>query len=410
MLKEEKQILWRTSATFLGAAMPLLLIGRAVMAACLLFGLILGLVATKGHSLRSSIRYFTSSRIVHLGLAVLATYALATVFAINQEHSANHLIQMTGMGLFAFLLYLTLREMPVRHVHLMMQTLFVSTLVILLLAGLDAFLNDPRLSSALHGRKAGQLHRLNYMSSVFAVMLPFVWAWLIRRVQENEPLAMKLAIPFAALSFWVLFACGGRAGWVAGVVAASVFVIRAVSLGDLSMKLRHWLGLVVAVMVAPLAYGLARGFEFLQARLEIQSTIENGVTAYSGGSGRLDIWQFALDNMLINPFTGIGLNGFRNLPLPAYDIASNAHPHNFVLQLALETGALGLVVTLAFFVSVLTVFYKYAKGNLFGAAAFASLIAFFTASLFNTSIFQPWWLMFFVFAAVVGARIGWSDK
>lgn len=404
MMREEQQVMWRFAAVLIGCAMPAMLLGRAVTAVCLALGILLGLLATHGTSLRSSLRYMAQSKLLWIAASLVVSFGLSTVFSIDVSHSLQHFVQLLGIGVMAFLFYLVVREMPARMLRLSLQSLCITTLVVLVLVLVDAFGHDPRLAQALHGDKAQNLHRLNYMSSVLAVLIPFLWAWLLQREREHEVLASRFAVPVSILSFWAVFACGGRAGWVAATLAAAVFLVVTGRRFNLTLHTKHWLIGIVVVVLGPLFYGLSRGFDVMMARISMAGE------HYGIGSGRVGIWEFAVSHMFDNPLTGIGLGAFRKLPLPAEGIISNSHPHNFVLQLGLESGILGLLAGLALMVFLLRQFWVYAQGNIYGLAAFCSLLAFFTASLANTSIFQAWWLTFLVFVSIFGLRLGWSER
>lgn len=404
MHKDEKQILWRTSATMLGAAMPLFLLGKAVLVVLLALGLVSGLVATKGHSLRSSIQFFLSSKMLWLSACVVAAFGVSSVFALNPQQSVQHFLQMSGVFVFAFLFYLVLREMPSRYVHLLLQVLVVVTLFVAVLAGLDSVLNDQRLAQALHGRKALMPNRLAFMSNVLAVLLPFVWAWLVRRHREQHPLALKFAVPVVVGLSWVVVLCGGQSGVLAFVVSSLVFAVYAFKTGELDWHWRQWVGLAIGFVSLPLVMALVKGVD----GLVVFAGLENGV--FFVGSDHIAIWRHAAAHLLDSPLTGIGLNGFRNLPMPPEGLPSVAHPHNFVLQIMLETGVVGSVFVFVLFGWIFYRFWGYARKNLFGVAALASLVAFMIASLADTSIFQPWWVTFFVFLSLLGARVGWAGK
>ena len=404
MKREERHILWNTSATLMGMAMPAMLFGPAVMAVLLVLGVLVGLAATKDTSLRSTLNTLYQAPAMRLGAAVLVSYAVSCIFAIDPKHAFHHWQQLLGMAITAALLFFVLREMPTRYVEELLKILSVTLLVVIALVLADAFLNDERLSRALHDEKWNQVHRLNFMSSVLCVLLPFLWAWMIQNVRHRNKLAQWFALPVGLISFLAVFVAGGRAGWVAITLAAIVFLWVAGTRHHLTLHKRHWFMGAVAIALGPLAYGLSRGFNVMHERLNVLSET-NGF-----GSGRLDIWQFAFSHFWDNPLTGIGLQGFRKLPLPPEGIVSNAHPHNFLIQLYLETGGIGLILTWLLIVYVVRQFWGYAQKNIYGLAALSGLVAFFTASLANTSIFQPWWLLFVIFTAVFGARIGWAVK
>jgi O-antigen ligase len=403
MLKEERHIFWATSAALIGAAMPLILIGRAVSAGALILGIIIGLIATRGTSLRSTMETLRQSQLCRIIAIMFVAFAASIPLAVDPAHAGKHMLQILGMGFASFLLYTAMREMPRRYVTTVIQFLGVTTVCMAVLAGLDAFLADERLSAALHGRKWQSLHRLNYMSSVLAVLLPFLWAWLLRRHRDGATLAKWFALPVILGTFLIIFVCGGRAGWVGATAAAFFFLWHASMHHNLVIHRKHWFLGALVVFLGPVAYGAVRGFGAMWDRLGFGE-------ALGLGSGRLEIWSFAIKHFGDNPITGIGLGNFRKLPIPPEGIVSNAHPHNFVIQIYLETGMLGALASAAFVFYILRLFKHYAEGHLYGLAAYASLIAFFVASLANTSIFQPWWLTFMVFAAVLGNRAGWTGK
>jgi hypothetical protein len=404
MLKEERHIFWATSAVLIGAAMPLILIGRAVSAGALILGIIIGLIATKGTSLRSTMETLKTSKMCRIIGVMLVAFAASIPFAIDPAYAANKMLQIMGMAFASLLLYTAMREMPRRYVTTVIQVLGVTTVCIAFLAGLDAFLNDERLSSALHGRKWNNLHRLNYMSSVLGVLLPFLWAWMLRRHRDGATLAKWFALPLILVTFLIVFVCGGRAGWVGATAAAIFFLWGASKYHNVVIHRKHWFMGGLAVLLGPVAYGAVRGFDVMKERLSLLGET-NGI-----GSGRLEIWNFAIKHFGDNPLTGIGMGNFRKLPIPEEGIVSNAHPHNFVIQLYLETGAFGLLTATVFIFYLLRLFKHYSEGHLYGLAAYAGLIAFFVASLANTSIFQPWWLTFMVFVAILGNRAGWTGK
>jgi hypothetical protein len=100
---------------------------------------------------------------------------------------------------------------------------------------------------------------------------------------------------------------------------------------------------------------------------------------------------------------GVGVSNFRVLPT-----SIDLHPHNWVLQLWLETGLLGLGIFVALCGALLWRFGQFAKNQVFGAAALSSLVAFLVCGLASTSIVNAWWLTFFAFSALLGWRVGWG--
>lgn len=390
-------ILWHISTFFLGIALPTVLMGRAVMFACLGVGILTGLIATKGASLRGTVRILTSAKLMWLLCAIYVVLLLSSLVGINPDHSMAKMQDMVAVAAAGIALFFTLREMPGEQVERLTTTLVIATCVMLAVALIDAVVAWPWLSEILHRDKALTTHRLNFLSSVIAVLAPFVWAKMLIAAQEREVWAQRLVWPMGVLTIMMVLVCGGRAGWLAMGVAVVLFVWQAGKHHHLILHRRHWLLGICAGALGLLGYGYSRGWEYLWERMNLWA----GSRGFGGGRG--EIWQVAWNHIGDNWLVGIGPQGFRYLPEQA-----DFHPHNFILQLLLETGLIGFALVMAAIIWITASFASYAKHNLYGLAAFCSLIAFWTASLANTSVFNIWWLTFFVFMAIFGWRVGWS--
>ena len=242
MLQEDKQILWRASAVLIGLSLPAMLIGKGLMFGLLVLGIICGLMATKDESLRATVRLLLNSRITLAVVAFMAALMPGVATGIDPLFALE---QWGEIGLFclgAAALFITLREMPGRHLELLLKALAIATMVVCGLALLDALLHDPRLSGALHGAdKASSLYRLNFMSGALAVILPFVWARLTVKSREGEPFAMRIAPIAAAFGFVVAIACGGRAGWAGLMAGTFVFLLMASRYHGLVIHKKNWM-------------------------------------------------------------------------------------------------------------------------------------------------------------------------
>ncbi|MCP5404954.1 MAG: O-antigen ligase family protein [Pseudomonadaceae bacterium] len=400
MKNEDKKMLWRISAVLLGAALPcILLLKPGLTYGLLAVGLLVGLTATKGDSLRGSVRLMLDSWVVVLCVLMLGSFLVSSAMAAEAAVSFDKWLDvLLAMGVAAGM-FILLRQMPGAYVEVLLKSMAVTAFCMMGLALLDALLDEPRLSLFIHGsdKYTGQ-YRLNFFSSALAVILPFVWARLLMKAKEGEPFARKVALPGAAVSLLTLVVCGGRAGWAGGMVAVVVFLYMAGRYHKLVVHARHWLSVALVVVAGLGVYALAYGPEFVLKRLMIVPEGGRGMM-----SGRLEVWQSALAHIDDAPLFGVGLMGFRHLPG-----AVDMHPHNWVLQMLLETGLVGTALFVALMGVLLASFVRYAKANLYGVAALASLLAFLTAGLANTSIFNMWWVSFFVFTSLLGWRAGWA--
>ena len=401
MLQEDKQILWRASAVLIGAAMPAMLLGKGMLFVLVLLGMLTGLMATKDESLRATIKLFLNSRVTMLSLVLMATLLVGVATGINPAFALDHWLQVATVMVGGAALFITLREMPGRHVELLLKVLAVGTMVAAAISMVDAFAHDPRLSAALHGQEMALTpYRLNFMSSVLAVVLPFVWARLLLKAREGEPFAMRIALPAATFGFMAAMICGGRAGWVGLIVAAVIFLALAGRYHSIVIHKKHWLLGLVAFFGSLGLYAVAVGWDFMWERTSIVGEMGHGRGMLSG---RGDVWMEAVVHLLDKPLFGIGVMNYRNLPG-----AADLHPHCWLLQMLLEGGIVSTAVFIALMTLVLVRFFRFAKGNIYGAAGVASVSAFLVSGLANTSIFNGWWMTFLLMASILAWRAGWG--
>ena len=383
--------MWAFSAFFMAVAVPSLLVGRAVMFVFLSLGLIVGLLASR--NILDTVKTALTSPIAKILVIILVAFFIISINAVNPARSFDIAWQMVYMALSTLGLYVVFSSMPKDKTKFLWRTLHASTLFICALCIIDAFFQISFLGEFLHGNKAGNVHRLNFMSPVLAMLLPFIWVY---EMKYEDNLLKRYG--FVLLVFWAVFICGGRAGWIAMLASLTVFLF--LMWQQQKFKLRWYQPIVAisALALGPVLFGFAKGWAQFQERLNI-------VPESTGfASGRMGIWQFALDHMNDNPLTGIGLGNFRNLPLPENGLVSNAHPHNFVLQIGLETGLLGSV-TVSILLVILTLSLWKSRTNAAGIATGCAVIAFFVSALANTSIFQAWWLILLPFVVTLGITL-----
>ncbi|NBX85938.1 MAG: O-antigen ligase domain-containing protein [Proteobacteria bacterium] len=405
MQAEDKQLLWRASSLLLGFALPTILLGKAVVFVLLGLGLITGGLATKDESLRATVRLMLESRITWL-VVVFMLWALVGVFVgIDVAYSFDKWLQLLIAAVVAAVLFMVLREMPGRHVENLLWALVAGTLVMAGLGMLDALWGYERLSAALHGvDKATTPYRLNFVSSALAVLLPFVWARLFMKARDGEAFAVRFGLAFAALSVVALLVCGGRAGWVGGIFSLVLFLWLGGRYHGVAIHRWQWLVGILLVPASMALYALAYGQQFMWERASVlgEAGVGRGLL-----SGRLEVWSIALQEVLNGGMGqlvwGIGVMNYRNLPQ-----AVDLHPHNWAIQLLLETGVVGLGLFVVMMGMVLVRFFGFAKGNIYGVAAVAAVGGFLLSGLANTSIFNLWWLAYLIFVCLLGWRAGWS--
>lgn len=404
MLQEDKHILWRASALCLGMALPSMLIGKSVMYVLLVLGICAGLMATKDESLRATVRMVLDSWLSLLVLLLMGALLTGVAMGINPAYAFMQWTEMALLLLFGgTALFMTLREMPGRHVELLMKVLVISTMTAAVLAMFDAFVHEPRLSAMMHGDGMSRSpYRLNFISSILAVIVPFVWARMLIKSREGEPFAVRVAPWVTAFSFMAVIVCGGRSGWIAMLVAALLFAAMISRYHGFVIHKKHWLAGAALIMVSLGLYAFSFGLDFMLARTTLAGEADIGRGMLSG---RLEIWEKSVQGFLQAPLFGIGVMNYRNLPG-----AIDPHPHNILLQMLLEGGLVTFVMFCALVGVLVFRFVNLAKGNIYGVAALASTVAFLTSSMAHSSIFHGWWFCFFLFLSMLGWRAGWGGS
>lgn len=228
--------------------------------------------------------------------------------------------------------------------------------------------------------------------SVMALLLPFICA---KTVDKDNIFAYIILTTILI----ALFCTGGRSGWLAAFAGTTLWIILSFFTPQgLSKKIGLKLGvcLLAGSVIGLYAYKLLIGAQRFARRVTMDE-------AAGAGSGRLEIWAFVLDNIPENLWLGIGPRGYRALDFSGQSLTSDMHVHNFLLEWLLETGILGTVPILLLlaiiFFAFLQAFFKNrdhlspSKARRY-IACISSFVAFFTASLFATSIFHSWWFTF----------------
>ena len=116
------------------------------------------------------------------------------------------------------------------------------------------------------------------------------------------------------------------------------------------------------------------------------------------------IWQFAYHHVFDHPLIGWGVNSAPGIP-GANDMVEGfnqavlpAHPHNWFMEIWLETGLIGVIpmVLLVVGCSVVSLRLAYKDGLRVAGPVLSILAAFWFAGLFNYSFWTSWWFAVFI--------------
>lgn len=385
---------WKVSAFFIGGGLPLILFGKAVLATWFSLGLIFGCLAMfEERPSWQEIKDVFLSNIAKVTLIVLLIFSASALQSVDQHYSLVRFYEMFYLSVASGLLVLILNKMPKEYVYLSFKVLCVATLFIAFLVLADSFINNERLSYTLHGRKWEDIERLEQLGSILAILSPFVWTWLFKLSRKDDYWSQKLGLAVSYLLLFTVVVCGGVAGWFAVFAGALVYLVMGGKWHALALNTKHWLLLPCAIFVAFLGYFTASGVAHLQDNKYLDRYSEY-----------VQFIEKSIDTLSTTPVLGVGVNATRFLPTPDAVIGKSIS-QNFLLQLILETGFLGLVAALVLIGMVLYRLYRYARVNVYGLAGVSSMVAFFVASLANTSIFNAWWLAFFIALSSLSIRL-----
>lgn len=392
---EQTNLAWRLAAFFIGAALPLKVFGPSVMFVWLLLGILFGFAAM-GRTLWQGVTWSGMFKTTGCrnGFVVMLTLAVSTLFGIDPTHAARQLYELSLVSAGGLLLFVALRDMPNRHVHTLLHVLVIFTAIISFLALLDGLFPIKFLARALSGHHWNQPARLNPVSSILAVTMPLMWVWLVKRFRAGRTPWDWLALPLAAMCFIAVFVCGGRFGCAGAVAACFVFLFLGARWHGLVLHTRHWLLLPLALLACVAAYGFASGWGHL---------FDRGLWPE-----RIKVWHTVVENLLIQPISGIGPNNFHKLPLLHHHIP--AHPYNWVLQILLEGGFISAVAVGAMLFYLLRYLWRHSQVNLYALGGFCAMVGYFVSSLGNFSIFQSWWVSYFVVLSILAVRFCRTER
>lgn len=251
--------------------------------------------------------------------------------------------------------------------------------------------SDPERLSGLFG--ATNL-KLGQALSAFS---PFL-LWAAREYRGRRGLALAFL-----LTLGPILLSGSRASWICYAVVALAFLWR-----EAGSFRRFALACIGAAAVAALVGGVA-----WQVSPRFQERIAHTLPAFNGTSagidaaltGRLDIWTTSVRLFAQHPVNGVGVRGFRvAYPSAAApgdhfltvekcgDGEGACHPHQVLLEVATETGTLGIVIWLAGLVVAVRTWWR--AGPVARQRAFVptvSLLAIFFPLNTHMAFYSAWW-------------------
>lgn len=186
---------------------------------------------------------------------------------------------------------------------------------------------------------------IRFLNHTQTITLPMLVLLAVSGVRQNKA---KCAWLLLAGFWWSLLfltvARGTTAGLIAGAFVAWLTLRKSAFSFCRALLLSMLMGLIlyaILFVIMPAAAGLN---SFGELSHLAQRSLDNPT------SGRLQLWQRAVEMIYAHPWTGAGPLHFAHY---AIDVGNGAHPHNFLLQIAAEWG---LPALLCLFVVVIFMF------------------------------------------------------
>jgi O-antigen ligase len=195
-----------------------------------------------------------------------------------------------------------------------------------------------------------------------AVMTPLVLECVRQLALRRKTVGQQLWVGLLALPLpAVVLLSGSRSAWLMLIGAAVLYGVW-LAFGVLHKRSR-WRALGAMVLLAIVVIAGALSSDGFRERLSASTGVFSGdfESADKATSYRLSIWKPAVDMWQANPVTGIGPRGYR-YAFEDYASADNfwmlrhergaTHPHHQWIEIAAETGTVGLVGLLVFLLTV----------------------------------------------------------
>lgn len=396
----------RAAAVLAGAAVPLGVFGRAVVGFDLVL-VLLAILAVPGRGALVSLRRVELADPLVLALAaMLASWFVSALRSFDPGHSLEEWARSLGLLLGAVLLYRFFTAHGAAH-RLALKSLVLAALAGAVL-GLVGRYFAPSLLGLIRGQGWLEINSINALKaygSVAACLMPIA-LWSGFRLGGAWRWAGLAYIPSALL---VMRAGESHAGLFGAAVMATLML--AAALLPAGSRLYGALGLVALLLFGAIAVILLQipplpDPSTLGARLAL-APFDLAPPASLIDPHRQMIWGFARDRAVEAPWFGRGLDVSNLLPgantiVEAFNQEFiPSHPHNWALELFLETGAVGLVAIFAVLALLVGRLASHENPRFDRVAGLGLFGAFWGSSLFNFSFWSSWWQAGFLLLLVL---------
>jgi len=410
----------RRAIAVLAAAMPALAALAPNAIAIVLPAAALGTLLRGGPILRPALgaRSVWSVAAVFLGLMIWS--ALSIIWSIDPDESAARLAKIAAIGACGLLVLAAATQLTAEQRAAWALGLLAGTVLLLAQIG-EELLSGGAIIASVHwvGGDA-PAYRMIFLQTGANLLAILIW--------PTAAVAWRRFMP--ALAVALVGTAGALIVLVGAAAAAAAFVAGGLVFGAARLAPRATLmivgGLVAAGFVlAPLVSTVVTVGPWMKS---LPDPVV--ISVYH----RAKIWSFTAERIKERPLLGWGLDSARSIPggdekvdinkeldyrqpegvPPKYTIAAvklPLHPHNGILQLWLELGAVGAALGLGMVVIATVAIGRGARDPASKSAQVATFLAALVVAGLSYGLWQSWWLsaLWLIAAAVVGLPSGRTE-
>ena len=183
-----------------------------------------------------------------------------------------------------------------------------------------------------------------------------LFALFIAKHENSIPVPKWMNTLFYILGISLIFISANRSVWLAGVAGLMFLVIsRRLSLGR-QIKLLFLLPVIIAVLLF-VFHTIGKDLdEFIQTRLLAFTDYQADTSA----SWRYYYWLSTLEQIIQNPWFGVGLGKHFDIYIPEIRKVITTSPHKFYLTILYQVGIIGLLLY-GIWVSLIATYFHKAK-------------------------------------------------
>lgn len=331
---------------------------------------------------------------------LVAFGVLTAIWSISLGRTLHIAIRLAPIVVGGWLLVGAAAQLDERARHRTSMALLFGAMVALVLVGIEVA-TGGLIQGLLRGagfKTTGNLVHLNRAASQLAILASLFWLVVDRRF---GPVAAAAGVGLTVAAVFGLDPDTPKITLLASIIFfALAYMAPRIAQG---LMIAGVLAVALAIPLYPI----------------ILPVIENALSALNitdfSLRHRFAIWEFAAARTMEQPLFGWGLgtsrvvpgaNGAAELLRPGAE-AMPLHPHNALLQLWLELGIPGILLTLIAVVAILSRILRYISGRKERAAALTVIFSATLIAELSYGIWQSWWLVFlWVLAALTIAITG----